>query len=162
MELEIKKYPNPVLRKRAEEVKEITPEIKKLIDDMKETMTKGDGAGLAAPQIGELKRIIVVDSEKGPLALINPEIIRKTEETEIAEEGCLSFPKLFLKIRRAKGVEVKAENEKGEEFQLKASSIFAWIFQHEIDHLDGVLFIDKISFWQKLKIKRQLQKFKPQ
>jgi len=147
MNREIKKYPDPVLRKKAEEVKEITPEIKTLIEDMKETMINGDGAGLAAPQVGILKRIIIVDAGKGPLAFINPEIIRKSKETQVIEEGCLSFPGLFLKIKRAREVEIEAESEKGEKIRLKANGIFPAIFQHEVDHLDGILFIDRISFW---------------
>lgn len=157
MDREIKKYPDPVLRKKADKVKEISPEIKTLIEEMKETMKKGDGVGLAAPQIGILKRIIIVDAGKGPLAFINPKIIKKSKGTQIIEEGCLSFPGLFLKIKRPKEAEVEGENEKGEKIRLKAKNIFACVFQHEVDHLDGVLFIDRIGFWQRLKIKNKLK-----
>jgi len=168
--LEIKKYPNPILRKKSEELKEITPEIKELVLAMTEIMEKNQGVGLAAPQVGELKRVIVVHpikersleekSEKRPQIFINPEIIKKTKETEIDEEGCLSFPELFLKIKRAKEVEIEALNLNGEKIQIKAEGLPARIFQHEIDHLDGVLFIDRLSFWQRWKFRNQLKKLK--
>jgi len=168
--LEIKKYPNPILRKKSEELEEITPEIKELVLAMTEIMEKNQGVGLAAPQVGELKRVIVVHpikersleekSEKRPQIFINPEIIKKTKETEIDEEGCLSFPELFLKIKRAKEVEIEALNLNGEKIQIKAEGLPARIFQHEIDHLDGVLFIDRLSFWQRWKFRNQLKKLK--
>jgi len=167
---EIKKYPNPILRKKSEELEEITPEIKELVLAMTEIMEKNQGVGLAAPQVGELKRVIVVHpikersleekSEKRPQIFINPEIIKKTKETEIDEEGCLSFPELFLKIKRAKEVEIEALNLNGEKIQIKAEGLPARIFQHEIDHLDGVLFIDRLSFWQRWKFRNQLKKLK--
>ena len=153
---EILKYPDPILRKKSEEVEEITEETKKLAQELKETMLANQGIGLAAPQVGVLKRIIVVQAEKGPQIFINPKIIKKSRETLIEEEGCLSFPGLFLKIKRAKEVEVEALNENGEKIFLKAEGLPARIFQHEIDHLDGVLFIDRLSFWQKLKFKLKL------
>jgi len=154
--LEIKKYPDPILRKKCQEVKVITEEIKRLSQEMIETLTKNQGVGLAVPQIGELKRMIVVQTEKGPQTFINPKIIKKTKETIIDEEGCLSFPGLFLKIKRAKWVEIEALNEKGEKIHLETKGLPARIFQHEIDHLDGILFIDRLSFWQKLKFKFKL------
>ena len=156
MNKKIIKYPSPILRKKCEEVKEITEEIKRLSQEMIETLTKNQGVGLAVPQIGELKRMIVVQTEKGPQTFINPKIIKKTKETIIDEEGCLSFPGLFLKIKRAKWVEIEALNEKGEKIHLKAEGLPARIFQHEIDNLNGILFIDRLSFWQKLKFKFKL------
>jgi len=147
--LEIKKYPDPTLRKKCEEVKEITEDIKKLIEDMIETMVSAPGIGLAVPQIGELKRIIVIHLTS-PQIFINPKIVKKSKETEIIEEGCLSFPGLWLKIRRAKEIEVEALNIKGEKIRIKTSGLPARIFQHEIDHLDGILLIDRLGFWQKL------------
>jgi len=150
MNRDIVKYPDPVLRKKCEEVKEITEEIKNLSWDIVETLEKNEGVGLAAPQVGELKRIIVVQTENQPRVLINPKIIKKSKEIEIIEEGCLSFPGLFLKIKRAKEVEFEALNENGEKICLKAEGLPARIFQHEIDHLDGILFIDRIPFWKKL------------
>ncbi len=153
MILEIKKFPAPILRKKCEGVKEVTEEIKNLGWDMVETMEENEGIGLAAPQVGELKRVIIVQMEKGPEVFINPKILKKTRETEIMEEGCLSFPGLFLKIKRAKGVEIEALDGAGEKVKIKAEGLPARIFQHEIDHLDGILFIDRISFWQRLKLK---------
>jgi len=153
MILEIKKFPAPILRKKCEGVKEVTEEIKNLGWDMVETMEENEGIGLAAPQVGELKRVIIVQMEKGPEVFINPKILKKTRETEIMEEGCLSFPGLFLKIKRAKGVEIEALDGAGEKVKIKAGGLPARIFQHEIDHLDGILFIDRISFWQRLKLK---------
>ena len=100
--LEIKKYPAPILRKKCLEVKEVTGEIKKFGWDMVETMKENEGIGLAAPQVGQLKRIIVVRTEKGPQVFINPKIIKKSREIIMGEEGCLSFPGLWLKIKRAK------------------------------------------------------------
>ena len=153
MNRDIVKYPDPVLRKKCEEVKEITEEIKNLSWDIVETLEKNEGVGLAAPQVSELKRIIVVRTEKGPQVFINPKIIKKSRETIIDEEGCLSFPGLWLRIKRAKRVEIEALNENGEKISLKAEGLPARVLQHEIDHLDGILFIDRLSFWQKLKIK---------
>ena len=103
--------------------------------------------------------IIVVDVGKGPLTFINPKITKKSRKTQIMEEGCLSFPGLFLKIKRPEEAEIEAENEKGEKINLKANGIFACVFQHEVDHLDGVLFIDRIGFWQKIKIRNKLNKY---
>ena len=153
MILEIRKYGDPILNKKAEEVKEVTPEIKELIFNMKETMQKNQGIGLAAPQVGILKRIIVIQTEQGLKEFINPKIIKKSKETEVGEEGCLSFPGLFLKIKRAKEVEVVVLGKEGKEIQIKVPGLPVRIFQHEIDHLDGILFIDRLNFWQKLKIK---------
>ena len=172
MTKEILKYPNPVLRKKCEEVKEVTEEIRNLIFDMKETMIKGNGIGLAASQTGVLKRIIVIHpitertpeekAKKIPQVFINPKIIKKTKEIETGEEGCLSFPGIFLKIKRAKGIEVEALNENGEKVTIKAEGLVSRVFQHEIDHLDGILLIDKIDFWQRLKIKKELKAFEKQ
>ena len=124
---------------------------------MVEVLKENEVVGLAALQVGELKRMIVVQTEKGPEVFINPQIIKKSRETIIEEEGCLSFPGLWLKIKRAKEVEVEALNEKGEKIHLKAQGLPARILQHEIDHLDGILFIDRIGFWQKLSIRRKLK-----
>lgn len=155
----ILKYPNPILSKKAEEVKEITPEIKKIIGGMKELVKENkDMAGLAASQIGILKRIIVVQTEKEPLAFINPEIIEKTKETETMEEGCMSLPGIFLKIKRCKGIKVKALNEWGKEIQIKAVGFIARVFQQEIDHLNGILIIDRISPIKKIKLRKKLKK----
>ena len=153
MILEIKKYPDPVLRKKCGEVKTITPEIKELVFNMGESMAKDKGVGLAAPQVGVLKRIIVVQGIQGPDAYINPRIVKKSRGKDFMEEGCLSFPDVFLQIKRPKEVEVEALNLQGEKIRVKARDLAARVFQHEIDHLDGILFIDRISFFQRLLFK---------
>jgi len=155
MNLEIKKYPDPVLRKKCGEVKGINDEVKKLIADMKETMERNNGIGLAAPQVGVSKRIIVVETEEGPIEFINPKILKRGKEKEVIEEGCLSFPNLFLKIKRPKEVEIEAFNGEGK--KIKAVGLLARVLQHEIDHLEGILFIDRISFWQRWKIRNWLK-----
>ena len=152
MTRQVLKYPDPVLKRKSEEVGEVTDQIKQLAQDLKETMFASQGIGLAAPQIGVLKRIIAVQ-EKTPLVFINPRITKKSRETTVEQEGCLSFPGIFLKINRAKEVEVEALDENGEKISFKAQGLMARVLQHEIDHLDGILCIDRLSFWQKLKIK---------
>ncbi len=162
--LEIKKFNEPVLRKKCEKVKKVDEEIKKLIVDMAQTMKEEQGIGLAAPQVGVSKRVIVVQTDlegRRILALVNPKIIKKSQEKEKDEEGCLSFPGIFLEIKRAKEVEVEGLDIKREKIKLKAKGLLARVFQHEIDHLDGVLFIDRISFWQRLKIRKKLQQRDP-
>lgn len=154
MTLEIKKYPNSVLREKCEEIEKIDEEIKKLIEDMKETLKESNnGLGLAAPQVGVSKRVIVIRTSAGAEGFVNPKILKTSKEVETAEEGCLSFPGRFLKIKRAKEITVKALNLNGDEMEIKAKGLMARLFQHEIDHLNGILFIDRISFWQRLKSK---------
>ena len=158
--LEIKKYPDPILRKKCQEVKKITEEIKNLCQDMIETMIRKEGVGLAAPQVGQLKRIIVVKFEDGPKAFINPQILSKSKEMEVAKEGCLCLPGIRLNVKRGKSILVKAQGIEGREIEVKAEGLIARIFQHEIDHLNGVLFIDKVGLWQRLKIKKELKNIK--
>ena len=147
-------YPNKILRKKSEEVgEEIDEEIRNLAREMVEIMVKEDGIGLAAPQLGILKRIIVVMTENGPEVFINPVIVKKSKESETMEEGCLCFPGVFLKIKRVKRVEVEVLNLQGEKIRMKTEGLVARIFQHEADHLDGILFVDRASFWQKIKLK---------
>ncbi len=150
MILEIKNYPDPVLKRRSEEVKEITPEIKELASDMMETMKSREGVGIAAPQVGELKRLIVVQMEKGPEAFVNPEILRKSKEQETMEEGCLCLPGVFLKIKRAKEAEIEALDINGNKIRIKTGGLPARIFQHEIDHLDGILIIDHVRVGRRI------------
>lgn len=151
--LEIKKYPDHILKKKAEEVKEITPAIKELAGSMIETMLKAkpEGVGLAAPQVGISKKIFVAQTNQGPRIFVNPRIVKKSEETEKMEEGCLSIPGLWLKIKRAKELEMEALDINGKMMKIKAAGLFARILQHEIDHLNGVLIVNKVGFWQKLK-----------
>jgi len=162
--LEIKKYPDPILRKKSKEVKEITPEIKQLAQDLIETMLKSEpeGIGLAAPQVGVSKRVIAVATESGPAVLVNPRIVKKSREKEVMEEGCLSLPKVWLDIKRPKEVEVEAIDINGKKLQIRAEGVFAKILQHEIDHLDGILIINRVNPWQKLKrtLKRSQKKGK--
>jgi len=139
----IVKEPDEVLHKRAKEVTKITPNVQKLMADMAETMYDADGVGLAAPQVGILKRIIVIDvgDENGLISMINPEIVEKSGE-QFGIEGCLSIPGLNGDVRRAMTVTVKGLNRDGEEFTVTGSELLARAFQHEIDHLDGILFTD--------------------
>jgi len=155
MILQIKKYSNSVLRKKCEKVKEITPEIKKLVEDMIETMKKEQGVGLAAPQVGVSKRVIIAETENGVKEFINPKILKKSKETEIMEEGCLSVPNLRLKIKRWKEVEIESLDGDGK--KIKTEGILARILQHEIDHLNGILFIDRIGKLERFRIRNKLK-----
>lgn len=139
----IRKEGDEVLRKKSRKVEDINERILTLIEDMKETMYAADGVGLAAPQIGVLKRVVVIDVGDGPITLINPEII-KEEGTQVDFEGCLSIPDYNGKVERPFKVTVKALNEKGEEFVLEGEELLARAFCHEIDHLDGILFRDRV------------------
>ncbi len=132
-----------ILRKRSREVEKITSNILTLVDDMIETMHEADGVGLAAPQVGILKRIIVVDIGEGPIALINPEIIKKNGE-QIGSEGCLSVPGTYGEVKRPQTIIVEGLNLQGEKIQIKAEDFLARAFCHEIDHLNGILFTDKV------------------
>ena len=137
---------DPVLREKAKDVPEITPQVQRLLADMVETMYDAEGIGLAAPQIGISKRIIVIDvqDETGVLKLINPEIISR-EGKETAIEGCLSFPGVAGEVDRDESVTVRAQDAEGNTVEICASGLLARAFQHEIDHLDGVLFVDKVT-----------------
>ncbi|MCC5468015.1 peptide deformylase [Pelosinus baikalensis] len=147
---EVRQLGDVVLREISEEVKEIDEEILTLLKDMAETMYDAGGVGIAAPQVGELKRIVVIDVEKGQglINLINPEII-ETEESHEVTEGCLSIEhkKKRGKLLRPVKVTVKALNEKGEEFTMTGENLLAQAFCHEIDHLDGILIVDKVTEW---------------
>lgn len=154
---EIKIYGEEVLRKRAEEVKEINEEILKLIEDMVETMHEAKGVGLAAPQIGVDKRVFVIDINDGIIRkVINP-ILEYSNEIEENEEGCLSIPGIYKVVKRPKIVKISYLNEKGEEISEVADGLLSRAFQHEYDHLEGVLFVDKISPVAKRLISKKLQ-----
>ncbi|NLW24642.1 MAG: peptide deformylase [Clostridia bacterium] len=130
------------LREKSKIVSKITPNIKKLIDNMLETMYDAKGVGLAAPQVGVLKRVIVIDVGEGPLALINPEIVEASgEETDY--EGCLSFPGLIGEVTRKAWVKVKGLDRDGKTITVEGEGLLARALQHEIDHLEGILFIDR-------------------
>lgn len=139
----IAKDPDPVLRETAKPVPKITPNIHKLLNDMADTMYDAPGVGLAAPQIGILKRVIVMDigDDSGLIELINPEIISREGE-QLGPEGCLSIPGLTGDVRRAMTVKVKGLDRNGNEIEIEGSELLARCIQHEVDHLDGVLFTD--------------------
>lgn len=134
-----------VLRKKAREVEAVDDKIRELLDDMVETLHAYNGVGLAAPQVGILKRVVVIDlyDDKGPMKLVNPKIVKQKGEQEV-EEGCLSFPNQFAKIIRPAEVIIEALNENGKKIKIKGEGLLAQALSHELDHLDGVLFVDKI------------------
>ncbi|MGI6514032.1 MAG: peptide deformylase [Syntrophomonadaceae bacterium] len=136
---------DPVLREKAKPVKAINDSILRLLDNLRDTLHEYEGVGLAAPQIGVSKRVIVVDNGEEYYELINPEIIRE-EGLDTAIEGCLSIPQLTGKVKRAARVTVKGLNREGEELSIEADGLLARAFQHEIDHLDGVLFVDRAEW----------------
>ncbi|HHT91074.1 MAG: peptide deformylase [Bacillota bacterium] len=134
---------DPVLEQRAEEVPKITKKVAKLIDDMLETMYEANGVGLAAPQVGVSQRIIVLDPGDGPVIIVNP-VLNEASGEEIDVEGCLSIPERWVYVKRATEVEVTGLNEKGKPLRVQAEGLFARALQHEIDHLDGVLMLDRM------------------
>jgi peptide deformylase len=149
MILKIVKYPEPVLQQPGEPVSEFNSELRKLVADLFETMYASQGIGLAAQQVGVAKRVAVIDlsQAKDPaqkLALINPEVIFQ-EGKQYEEEGCLSFPEVREKVSRAAKVRIRAQDEKGKWFEMDAEELLSRAFQHEIDHLDGMLFIFRMS-----------------
>jgi len=159
--------PNEILRQKSKPVEKVNKEIKELMDDMLETMYEAPGIGLAAIQIGIPKRVIVMDISrdkdneiKTPMYFVNPEIIWKTEENSIYEEGCLSVPNQFAEINRPKNCHVKYLDYNGEPQLLKAEGLLATCIQHEIDHLEGILFIDYLSKLKKSMIMKKLLKKK--
>lgn len=139
----IRKHGDELLRKKSKKVDTINERILTLLDDMVETMHDADGVGLAAPQVGILKRVVVIDIGEGILKLINPEII-STEGSYVDVEGCLSVPGEQGEVERPYKVKVKALNEKGEEIIVEGEELLARALCHEIDHLEGVLFVDKV------------------
>lgn len=158
--LEIKEYGEPILREKALPVEEVTPEILNLIKDMAETMYTASGVGLAASQVGVPKRIILVDGEEdGLIVLINPMII-KSEGEVVEEEGCLSVPDIYTQVKRSSKVTIKALNENGDPIEITKEDLIARALQHEIDHLDGILFIDRIGRMERQILLNELKKKK--
>lgn len=153
-------YPDPRLRRKAEPVGEVTDEIRTLVSDMAETMYNAPGIGLAAIQVGVLKRVIVLDlsEEHNQLQVfINPEICESDGE-QILEEGCLSVPGVFEPVARAGRVRVRALDHEGRPFELEATGLLATCIQHEIDHLDGKVFVDYLSRLKQQRIRKKLEK----
>lgn len=157
MVLKIIKYPEPILRKKAVPVEKISQDIFQLAEDMVETMVKEDGLGLAANQVGSLLRIFVInmtpqEDQPTPVVMINPEVLSQ-EGTVRAEEGCLSFPELYLNIVRPQRIRMHAKNLYNEDFVYEMDGVLARAVLHEIDHLNGTLFIDHVDEAEKEKIK---------
>jgi len=157
--LTIRLYGDPVLRRKSREVKEINGDVRKLIDNMAKLMCKNKGLGLAAPQVGILKRVIVADVGDGLVSLVNPKILWRQGKDTMAE-GCLSIPGINLEIKRSKEVIIEGLTKEGEKVQLGAVGILARVLQHEIDHLDGVLIIDRVPKKKIKPIKKELDKIK--
>ncbi|HSH28457.1 MAG TPA: peptide deformylase [Thiohalobacter sp.] len=158
--LEILHFPDPRLRNRAEPVAEVDGEIRRLVDDMFETMYAAPGIGLAATQVNVARRVLVIDiSEEGnqPRVFINPEIL-ETSGTEQMQEGCLSVPGIYETVQRADRVRVRALDRDGQPFELEAEGLLAVCIQHEIDHLDGKLFVDYLSGLKRQRIRKKLEK----
>lgn len=161
---EVRLLGDPVLRKPADAVEGVTDEIRALIDDMFETMYASEGVGLAGPQIGESIRVIVIDpheEEAQPLALINPRVVESGTQTSRREEGCLSIPGVADVVERPATVTVEAVGRDGTPLRIEADGLLACILQHEIDHLDGVLFIDRVSPLKRKMLLSKWQKVKP-
>ena len=136
--------PQKTLREPSKEIPNVTdPQFKALVPQMIETMFKEDGVGLAAPQIGINVRLIVVSTKDGPLVCFNPVVIKRSWSTSLLQEGCLSVPGYYGKVRRHRRVEVAFTNEEGKQLKLAAHGLLAQIFQHEVDHIDGVLYVDR-------------------
>ena len=158
--LPILRYPDPRLHTVATPVVRVDDEVRKLIADMAETMYEAPGIGLAATQVDVHKRIVVIDvseDKSGLMALINPEILERSGE-QVCEEGCLSVPGIYEKVSRAERVKVRALNEKGEPFEFEADGLLAVCVQHEIDHLDGKVFVEYLSPLKLGRIRSKLAK----
>lgn len=141
----IRENGDEILRKKAREVEVVDDKIRQILDDMVETMHQFNGVGLAGPQIGILKRLVVIDiyDDNGPIKLVNPRIVEQKGEQEV-EEGCLSFPNQYAKLIRPAQVVVEAQDENGETIRIEAEGLLAQALSHELDHLEGVLFVDKM------------------
>ena len=162
MILPILEYPDKRLRTVAKPVKKINDAVNKLIKDMFDTMYNAPGIGLAATQVNSHQRIIVIDvseNQNDPISLINPEIIDKSGEIE-SEEGCLSVPSYYENVKRANNIRVKSLDQNGDTVQTNASGVLAICIQHEIDHLDGILFVDHLSKLKQKRLKKKTKKSK--
>ena len=151
---------DPILREETKPVTVITEEIRRLVDDMFETMYAARGIGLAAPQVGRTERLCVVDVDEEPLVLINPEILEASRATEKAEEGCLSIPDVYGDVERPATVRIRAMDREGNVYERDASGLLARCMQHEIDHLHGRMFIDYLSMLKKRSAMSQWEKEK--
>lgn len=157
--LRIRVFGDPVLRRKASPVKHITPLHSDILSKMAQVMYAEKGIGLAAPQVGVSEAMMVVDIGTGLYKLLNPKIVKK-EGSQVMEEGCLSVPGICIKVRRAKKVVVKAEDENSKPLTIEAEDLLARVFQHEIDHLKGKLIPDYAPLFEKLRIKSKLEELK--
>lgn len=167
MVLEVLAFPNPFLRKRAEPVTEFGEDLKRVVADMEETMLDRDGLGLAATQVGLDMRLLILDPYafegddgrgKPNVVIINPEIVWESEETIVGEEGCLSFPGVFIQVERPEKVTIRAFDAAGEPFEIQGEGLGARAILHEIDHLNGVVMIDHVSHFAKRRALKKHQK----
>lgn len=161
--LKIIKAPNPILKKRCQPVERVDAETRRLMDDMLETMYAAPGIGLAAPQVAVHKRIIVIDAAPpghppAPYRMGNPEIVWSSDDVAIREEGCLSFPDQYAEVARPSRIRVRYLDHENEIRELEAEGMLATCIQHEMDHLDGVLFVDRISMLKRNIILRKMSK----
>lgn len=158
---DVRTYGDPVLREKSSRVEEINDEIRDILDSMVESMHEAGGVGLAAPQVGINKRMFVIEVEEGNVRkVINPEFLEFSKEMEENEEGCLSVPGIYKKVKRPARVKVKYTNENGEEVVESAEGLLSRAFQHETDHLDAILFVDKLSPVAKRMVSKKLQVLK--
>jgi len=157
--LQIKLYGEPVLRKKAKPVISITGEHRDILSRMSRIMYDSSGIGLAGPQVGIVQALVVADIGSGLYKLINPKIIKR-EGWQVLEEGCLSVPGVCIKVKRAKKIKVRAQDEQARPITIEAEELLACVLQHEIDHLKGKLIVDYASFFDKFKIAKKLQGLK--
>jgi peptide deformylase len=158
--LTILEYPDPRLRTKAAPVAAVDGEVRRLIDDLLETMYAARGVGLAATQVNVHRRVIVADASEeknAPIVLVNPSIVTR-EELEVSEEGCLSVPGIYEEVSRAKKVRVRAQDRDGKHVELEAEGLLAVCIQHELDHLEGKLFVDYLSELKRTRIRKKLEK----
>ena len=158
--LNILHFPDPRLRSVAQPIKQVDDKVRRLIDDMLETMYEAPGVGLAATQVNVAKQLVVIDvseDKSAPMVFINPEITDK-QGLEEMEEGCLSVPGIYEKVKRAERVTVKALDREGEPFEMECDDLLAVCIQHELDHLQGIVFVDYLSEMKRQRIKRKLEK----
>lgn len=156
----IVRYGSPMLKKKATPVRVPSSEIGKLIAHMKRVMIESRGVGLAAPQIGLSSQVIVVQSPKKILGFVNPKIVRKSAEKSAEEEGCLSIPGIFVPVKRSVTVEVECETSEGDRVRIKAKGLVARIFQHEIDHINGIVIVDHLSLRNRWKLRKVLKQIR--
>lgn len=157
MTLEVRHFGDPVLKSKASEVSSFDESLERLADDMLDTMREHEGVGLAGNQVGRLQRILVAEHEEEEFVLINPEITSASEEEETAPEGCLSIPGISVDVNRATAVTVSAHDLDGEEIEIEAEGLLARIFQHEIDHLNGVMILDRTDKESRRNAMRELR-----